>query len=159
MAEEICALAGDTKLETPEGALTVKSMAAKPVSIFTWEKGRARFRMARDIRLVAEQQPVLRITLADGASFRVGPAQVLYKKGMVEARAGELQSGDELVPTFHYPEGYQFRDDRQDGATATSIAAIRVAAVEPGGEADIYSLAINVSGCFFLSAGVLAKSL
>ena len=43
--------------------------------------------MMLDVRQVADQQPVLRITLDTGESFRVGPEQVLFKRGMIECRA------------------------------------------------------------------------
>ena len=44
MAE--CALAADTKVETPEGALTIKGLAGKVVAVFTRDAdGRVRFRL------------------------------------------------------------------------------------------------------------------
>ena len=90
MAE--CAVAADTKVETPEGGLTIKSLAGKAVAVFTRDgDGRVRFRMMLDIRKSAEQQPVLKITLENEMSFRVGPEQVLFKQGMVEARAAALK--------------------------------------------------------------------
>ena len=153
-----CAVAADTKVETPEGGLTIKSLAGKAVAVFTRDgDGRVRFRMMVDINKVAEQQPVLKIALENGLSFRVAPEQVLFKKGMVEARADALRVGDALVPAFHFPEGYRFRDDGS-GAERDSAASLRVTAVEPAGTADIYSFCVNKTGCFFLSAGVLGKA-
>lgn len=153
-----CALAADTKVETPEGALTIKSLAGKAVAVFTREPaGRVRFRMMLDIKKSGEQQAVLKITLESGMSFRVAPEQVLFKKGMIEVRAGELKAGDALVPAFHFPEGYRFRADA-GGEARESAAAWQVAAVEPGGTADTYTFAVNQTGCFFVSAGVLCKA-
>jgi hypothetical protein len=154
----VCAVAADTKVETPEGGLTVKSVAGKAVAVFTRDAdGRVRFRIMRDVRKVAEQQPVLKITLENGQSFRVGPEQVLFKKGMIECRADALRSGDELVPAFHFPEGYQFHEDGT-GTARESLGSWRVTAVEPGGAADIYVLGVNKTGCFFVTAGVLCKA-
>lgn len=153
-----CALAGDTKIETPEGALTVKSVAGKAVAVFTRDQnGRTRFRMIRDARKVADQQPVLKITMENGLSFRVGGAQLLYKRGMVEARADAIVVGDELEAAFHFPSGYRFRDDTR-GDERESSGAWRVAGVEPGGAADLYSFAVHKTERVFLSAGVLAKA-
>src|SRR5205814_2156907 len=130
------AVAADTKVETPEGALTIKGLAGKAVAVFTRDdNGRVRFRMMLDIRRSAEQQPVLKITLENGMSFRVGPEQVVFKKGMVETRAAALRVGDTLVPAFHYPEGYRFHEDGS-GVERESTASLRVTAVEPGGTAD-----------------------
>jgi len=153
-----CAVAGDTKVETPEGALTVKSLAAKPAAVFTRDQaGRIRFRMMLDITKSGEQQAVLKITLESEMSFRVAAEQVLFKKGMLEVQAGELQAGDALVPAFHFPDGYRFSVDGSS-ETRASAAAWRVAAVEPAGAADIYTFAVNQTGCFFVSAGVLCKA-
>jgi len=157
MADTECALAADTKVETPEGAMAIRTVAGKGVSVFTKEDGRVRFRMMLDVRKVAEQQPVLKITLENGAAFRVAPQQVVFKKGMVEARADALQVGDPLEPTFHYPEQYEFKDDTT-GVDQTSTEALLVARIEDGGTADLYTLGVNRTGCFFLTAGALCKA-
>jgi hypothetical protein len=158
MIEGHCGLAAETKVETPEGALTVRGLAGKNVSVFTREpEGRVRFRRMTDVRSIGADQPLLRVTLEGGASFRVAPCQVLYKKGMVEARADELKPGDELVPVFHYKEGYEYREDR-DGTTSTSSESIKVAAVVPGGNGEVFAFGVNQTGNFFLSAGVLCKA-
>jgi len=158
MGEPVCALAADTKVETPEGGLTVRSIAGKAVAVFTREPpGRVRFRMMQNVRKTAEQQPVLKITIENGQSFRVAPQQVLFKKGMIECRADGLQRGDALEPAFHYPPEYRFHADA-NGGEQRSDASWRVSGVEPGGTADIYTFAVNKTGSFFLSAGVLCKA-
>jgi hypothetical protein len=151
-------LAADTKVETPEGALAIRSIAGKAIAVFTREPaGRVRFRMMQNVRKVAEQQPVLKITLENCRSFRVTPEQVLFKKGVVESRADSLQVGDALEAAFTYPDGYAFADDH-DGSERTSGASVRITSIEAGGAADIYSLGVNHTGCFFLTAGVLCKA-
>jgi hypothetical protein len=157
MSEPVCGLAAETKVETPEGAMTIRSVAGKNVSVFTREEGRVRFRRMLDVRKVAEQQPVLELTLETGESFRVAPEQVLYKKGMIECRADQLRAGDELEPAFHYPELYEFKDD-SSGAMEVSGASLRVTAVGNGGVADVFTLSVNQTGCFFVSAGVLCRA-
>ena len=158
MSSEVCALAADTRVETPEGAMTIRSVAGKAIAVFTRDGGgRTRFRMMQDVRKLAEQQPVLTITLESGHAFRVAPQQVLYKAGMIECRADALQDGDALEPMFHYPAAYRYRDDVTASERA-SAASLTVARVEPGGSADLYGLRVNQTGCFFLSAGVLCKA-
>lgn len=157
LAETVCAVAADTKLETPEGSLTVKSLAAKPAPVFTIEDGRVRFRMLTDACLIAESAPVLGITLENGATFRVAPEQVLFRKGMEPAPASALRVDDELVPMFGYVEGYSYRDD-VSGEDAVSRASLRVTRVEPAGEAPLYAFRVRVSGCFFVAAGVLCQA-
>ncbi len=154
----VCALASDTKVETPEGAMTVKGVAGKAMSVFTREEnGRVRFRAMINARQVAEAQPVLKVTLEAGASFRVGADQVLFKRGMVEVRAADLQVGDDLEAAHHYPEGYEY-DDQKKNEKRVSTHAWRVGKVEPAGQADIYSMAVNKTGTFFLAAGILCKA-
>lgn len=158
MLTEPCALAGDAKVETPEGALPVRTLVGKNVSVFTREpSGRVRFRLMLDVRKLAEQQPVVKVTLETGVAFRVAPAQVLYKKGMVECQAATLHPGDELEPAFHYPEAYEYRDDLA-ATQRTSPRALRVTAVAADGVADLFTFAVNQTGCFFLTAGVLCKA-
>lgn len=152
-----CGLAAETKVETPEGAMTIRAAAGKAIAVFTRDaEGRVRFRLMENIHKTAEQQPVLRVTLENGQSFRVAPEQVLFKKGLVPCRADALEVGDALEPAFTYPVGYRFVDD--SGNERDSAASIRITTLETGGSADVYSLSVNQTGCFFLTAGVLCKA-
>ena len=81
--------------------------------------------MLGDPRVVGASAPVVRVTLANGASFRVGTEQIVFKKGMVECRAADLAPGDALVPAFTYLEGYEYRDDAS-ASTFTSAASLLV---------------------------------
>ena len=138
--------------------MTIRTVAGKAIAVFTREaNGRVRFRMMQNVRKISEQQPVLKVTLDNGQAFRIAPDQVLFKKGLVECRADALQLDDALEPAFTYPQGYAFKDDR-DGIERASGASLLVTKVEPGGTADIYSLGVNQTACFFLSAGVLCKA-
>jgi len=158
MSTGLCGLAAETKVETPEGAMAIRTVAGKSIAVFSRDRtGRVRFRMMQNVRKVGEQQPVLRLTLHNGQSFRVAPEQVLFKKGLVECRADALQMGDALEPAFTYPDGYQFKSD-DAGDERTSDASLRVTRIEAAGTADIYSLGVNQTGCFFLTAGVLCKA-
>ena len=153
----ICSIAADTKLETPEGPLTIKTVGASPTSVMTMLDDKTiRFALSSDVRKVADAQPVLRIVLENGRVMRVSPEQVLLKQGFVEARAGDVRAGDELLNAFSFPEGYAYRTDA--GETRTSNGAVTVTAVEPGGEADLYSLKVARSGRFVFSSGVVGKA-
>jgi hypothetical protein len=150
-------VAADTKLETPEGPLTVKTVGASPTSVMTrTDDGGVRFALSTEVRKVAEAQPVLRIALENGRALRVGPEQILLKHGPQEVRAADLRAGDELLNAFAFPAGYEYRTD--DGQTLTSNGTVKVTAVEPGGEADIYSLKVVRTGCFVFSSGVIGKA-
>lgn len=157
MTQGTCWIAGDTKLETPEGPLTVKSLAAKPAPVLTRESGRVRFRRLLVAELLSTAQPTVRISLEGGSSFRAGLDQVVVMADGGDKRASELSPGDLLSAAFTYPKGYGFRVEGE-ATEAVSEAGIRVESVEPGGDADLYRLVVNVSGCFFVAAGVLCRA-
>jgi len=152
-----CAIAADTKLETAEGPLTVKTVGASPTAVMTpIEAGQVRFAMTSDVRKAAEAQPVLRIALANGRALRVGPGQVLFGPGWQEVRADALRAGDELLNVFTFPAGYEYRTD--DGQTRVSNGTVAVASVELAGGADVYSLRVARTGRFVFSSGVVGKA-
>ena len=152
-----CAIAADTKLETPEGPLTVKTVGASPTSVMTrTDDGQVRFAMATAVRKVAETQPVIRIALDNGRVLRVGAEQTLLGANGDEIRAAALRVGDELLSAFAFPVGYEYHTD--DGQPRTSTGTVAVAAVEPAGEADLYSLQVPRTGRFVFSSGVIGTA-
>ncbi len=158
MTSNMAGLAADTKIETPEGAMTIRAAAGKAIAVFTREAdGHVRFRLMRNVRKTLEQQPVVKVTLENGRAFRVAAEQILFRRGMEECAAGELRPGDDLESVFHFPAGYRFSDDH-DGSMRESGHSLRVTAVEPGGSADLYALEVNQGRCFMLTAGVLCKA-
>lgn len=152
-----CAVAVDTKLETPEGPLTVRTVAKTPCSVMTrTDEGAIRFHMTKEARVLGEAQPTLRLTLDNGLSFRVGADQILFKDGMQEVRAADVRPHDQLMSAFAFPAGYEYRTD--DGEDRTSQGTIGVESVEPAEAADLYSFRVNRTGRFVFSAGVLGKA-
>ena len=152
-----CAVAADTKLETPEGPLTMRTIAKTPCSVMTrTEDGKTRFHMIVSPEQLEAPRPVVRVQLDNGHALRVGADQVLFGDGMREVRAGELKAGDQLVGVFAFPTGYVYRAD--DGTEQTSRATVTVQSVAPAGEADVFRFGVNVTGRFAFSAGVLGKA-
>jgi hypothetical protein len=152
-----CAVAADTKLETPEGPATIRALAGKPAPVLTrTDEGQVRFAALEDVRSLGEAQPVWRVRLETGYAFRVGGQQVLFRKGMAAVSASELRPGDELEPCFAYPEGYAYRTP--DGGQETSRGSVRVTAVEEAGTAEVFTFRVPLAGRFFFSAGVLGKA-
>jgi hypothetical protein len=151
------AIAADTKLETPEGPLTVKTVGISPTAVMTrTDDGAIRFAMTTDVRKVADGQPVLRIVLENGRALRVGPEQIFLGHDLQQLRAADLRPGNELLNAFAFPAGYEYRTD--DGQTRTSNGTVKVATIEPAGEVDLYSLRVTRTGCFVFSAGVIGKA-
>ena len=151
-----CALASDTKLETPEGPLTVKTVGNSPTPVMVRDEGINRFAMSRDVRILAAAQPVVRITLENGRSLRLGADQVLLGPSGSERRAGDLKAGDPLLNAFTFPIGYTYRTDA--GETRVSDGCVIVAAVADGGTADLYSLAVSAHTPLVLSCGLLGRA-
>jgi len=149
-----CGVAADTKVETPEGSMTIRVCAGKAIPVLSRNAESAvLFRMMQDVRKVADVHPVLRITLENGDSFRVAPEQVLFQADMRPVAASAIKPGTPLMPAFHYPPGYQFNTD--GGDERVSDRALKVVRIEPAGTAEVYALGVNQTGCFFLAAGVL----
>lgn len=149
-----CAVAADTKLETPEGPLTVKTVGNAPTPVMTrGDDGVVRFAMTSDVRVVAPAQPVLRIALANGRALRVGADQTLLGGDGTPRRAGDLRAGDALLNAFGFPVGYEYRTD--DGRSVVSDGCVAISAIGPGGEADLYALRVARSERFVFSAGVI----
>ena len=152
-----CAVAADTKLETPEGPLTIKTVGASPTSVMTrTDDGVVRFAMSSDVRKFADAQPVLRITLENGRALRVGASQVLLAHDLREVAAAALRPGDELLNAFAFPPGYEYRND--DGVTRVSNGGVAVLRVEAAGDADLYSLKVARTGRFVFSSGLIGKA-
>src|SRR4029453_6897161 len=151
MSNTACAVAADTKLETPEGPLTIKTVGASPTSVMTvTDDGTVGVALSTEVHKVADAQPVLRITLENGRALRVGAEQILLKEGRQEVRAADLRAGDELLNNFAFPAGHEFVT--ASGETRTSNGTVKIVSVEPGGEADLYSLKISRTGRFVFSA-------
>ena len=55
-----------------------------------------------------------------------------------------------------FPVGYEYRTD--DGQTRTSTGTVKVVTVEPGGDADLFSLKVDRTGRFVFSSGVIGKA-
>lgn len=150
-------IASDTKLETPEGPLTIKTVGNSPTAVMTRaDDGSIRFAMSTDVRKVGEAQPVLRIALENGRALRVAPDQILLREGLAETRAADLRAGDELLNAFAFPAGYEYLTDA--GEARVSNGTVRIKAIEPGGDADLYSLRIPRTGRFVFSSGVIGKA-
>lgn len=152
-----CGVAADTKVETPEGSMTVRACAGKAIPVLTRNaENQILFRMMREVRKVADAHPVLAVTLESGESFRVAPEQILFSADMQPIPASQLKEGAALMPAFHFPAGYQYRTD--GGEERVSDHALKITRIQPGGTAEIYALGVNQTACFFLAAGVLCEA-
>jgi hypothetical protein len=152
-----CGLAADTKVETPEGSMAIRTCAGKSIPVLSRNAaGEILFRMMREVRKVADAHPVLKVTLVNGESFRVAPEQIIFLADSIPLPAARLTAGMHLFPAFHYPRGYEFQAD--DGQTQTSDRSQKVARVEAGSAAEVYALGVNETACFFLAAGILCSA-
>lgn len=153
----VCGLAADTLVETPEGPMEIRKVAGKEIPVCTRaSEGRVRFRLMRNVRAIAAAAPVVQVRLDNGLSFRAVPSQEVYLANLERIALVDLRPGVALYPAFHYPRGYRYRTDA--GREEESLAAWRVEAVEPSGEAEVFALRVVPEHCFFVTAGVLCAS-
>lgn len=152
-----CALAADTKLETPEGPLTVRTVGNAPTPVMICgADGEHAFAMTSDVRVIGTAQPVLRIVLDNGRALRLGAEQLLWGPDGRTRRAGDLREGDALLSAFAFPVGYNYRTDA--GELRVSDGCVAVASIADGGRADLYTLRLNRPGRFVFSCGLLGLS-
>jgi|GEM_PF-1692565 hypothetical protein len=153
----LCGLAAETQVETPDGPMEIRKVAGKEIPVFSRDaNGRVRFRMMRQVRCMGASEPVLRVSLENGWSFRAVPRQGVFLAEGTIVTLAELAPGVLLYPAFHYPKGYRFRTD--GGEERESAHGWRVESIEAGGDAEVFSLHVPPERCFFLSAGVLCCS-
>ncbi len=147
------AIAATTKLETPEGPITAKTVLGSPTSVMTrTDDGAIRFAMTTPGEMTPAQ-PVLKVSLENGKSFVVGRTQLVLRRGMEPVAAADLRPGDRLEAVFVFPAGYIYKTAA--GAEVESDGMIGVVAVEPSGEADVYAMKVVRTGRFAFSAGAL----
>lgn len=152
-----CALAADTKLETPQGPMTAKTVAAAPTPVMVRDAdGINRFAMSHAGQLVAAAQPVVRLTFETGRVLRIGPDQLLLGPAAEPRRAGDVRPGDALLAAFTFPAGYAYVTDA--GEAVVSDGCVRVTRVEDGGTADLYTVRLERPARLVLSSGVIGEA-
>lgn len=138
--------------------MTLRSVVGKTIPVFSRDpNGRTRFRPMHDVQMICTAQPVVRVLLDNGFSFRASGAQLVFTRDMQLVPLAELAPGTVLASAFHYPAGYRYRVDAT-GTEAVSAGGWRVVRVEAGGKADLFSVRVPPHDCFFLTAGILCKS-
>lgn len=150
-------LSGDSLVETVDGPVAMAKLAGKSVPVLTrLPDGQIGFRLMRDVACTTAGAPVLRVVLDNGQSIVVEPGHQVYRKGMAATPAGTLAPGDLVETSFHFPEGYELT--RTDGTKERSAGAVRVAAVEDAGTADVFGGVVHETRCYFATAGVLCRA-
>lgn len=150
-------LSGDSLIETVDGPVAIGGLVGKSTVVMTrLPNGKIGFRMLTKIALTAAGVPVVRVVFDNGQSVVVDHGHVFYARGEVERPVTELEPGETLDSSSHFPEGYPLR--RSDGTIEPSAGGVRVASVEPAGTADVFGGLVNETGRYFLTAGVLCKA-
>jgi hypothetical protein len=149
-------LAGDALIEAIDGPTVVGSLEGKSMPILTrLPNGKLGFRIMGKFAKSASPEGILRITLENGQSIRVGGEQVFFRKGLAEVRAAALAAGDALEPSWDYRDAYHPPDLP---ARRPADGTIRVVSVVPDGEAETFSAPIRETGKFFATCGALLKA-
>jgi hypothetical protein len=150
-------LAGDSLIETVDGPLAIASLVGKSMPVLTRLPGpRLGFRLMTKIACTANGVAVVRVTFDNGLHVVVDRGHVFYARDLVERPTAELQPGELLDTSFHFPPDYEFR--REDGTTEASAGSVRVRSIEDAGTADVFTGLVNESGCYFATAGALCKA-
>jgi hypothetical protein len=90
----VASLAGDAQVEAIDGPNSVGALEGKSMPILTrLPNGKIGFRMMGKFAKSAAPAPIVKVTLENGESVRVGRDQIFFKAGMVETPASELKAG------------------------------------------------------------------
>ena len=150
-------MSGDSLIETVDGPVAIGGLVGKSTVVMTrLPSGTLGFRMFSKIALTAAGVPVLRVVFDNGHAIVVDHGHVFYARGEVERPVTELEPGETLDSSSHFPEGYLLT--RMDGTSEPSAGGVRVASVEPAGTADVFGGIVNETGRYFVTAGVLCKA-
>ena len=151
------AIGADALIETVEGPLAIAGLVGKSMPVLTrLLDGRIGFRLMTEIRQLASGVAVVRVVFDNDQAMVVARAHVFLGPAMAERTAAALAPGEALDTSYHFPPGYVFR--RTDGSEETSIGAVRVAAVEDAGTADVFGGVVRETHCYFATAGVLCRA-
>src|ERR1051326_4438803 len=149
----MASLTADALVEPIDGPTPVGTLEGKAVPILTrLPSGALGFRIMGKFAKGAAPAAIVRVTFENGQSVRVGADQVFFKKGMEEVAAKDLAAGDAIEPSWDYRDGYCPPDLPERRA---ADGTLRVAAVTPDGEAEIFNAPIRETGRFFLTCGAL----
>ena len=155
-------LAGTTLVETIDGPMEIIKLVGKVMPVTTrLSDGKLGFRMMINIREIEADAPLVRLENQDGQSLVVGAEHVLVTADGREVRAGDLEVGAELEPSWSYPAGYAVPDapeyaDHIRGQEFSS--AVRVTAVEEAGRGAVYGATVKQTAAYFLTFGAKSRA-
>jgi hypothetical protein len=149
-------LAADALIEAIDGPAVVGSLEGKSMPILTrLSNGKLGFRIMGKFAKSPAPTGILRVTLENGQSIRVGAEQMFFRHGLAEIRAAELAVGDTLEPSWDYRDAYSPPDLP---GRRPADGTIRVVSIVADGEAETFSAPIRETGRFFATCGVLLKA-
>jgi hypothetical protein len=149
-------LTADGLIETVDGPIAIATLVGKSMPVLTrLPNGRVGFRLMTKVACTATGVAIVRVTFENGHAITVDTGHVFYAPNKVERPVTELEPGEMLDTSFHFPVGYEYR--RAAGSTAISDGGTHVTAIEPAGNADVFGGIVNETHSYFLTAGVLCK--
>ncbi len=156
-------LAGDTKVELVNGEhktiaeLVEMTRHGVRSEIFTLDAFRnVRIKPIRAPRLVRRNDPVVKVTLANGQSITCTPDHRFMLRNGTYREAGALKPLDKLMPFARtaIPE----RLHRTGAFPIPASLNLLVTSVEPAGKADVYDLTVDITQNFALAAGIFVHN-
>gem|GEM_PF-24983 len=155
--------AGETKVELVNGEhksfVELVDMVRHGVraEVFTLDAHRnVRIKPLRAPRLVRRNDPVVKVTLANGQEIACTPDHRFMMRDGSYREAGKLKAKDQLMPFARtaIPE----RLHRTGAFPVPAGLSAAVISVEPAGTADVYDLTVDVTQNFALAAGIFVHN-
>jgi hypothetical protein len=155
-------LSAGALVETIDGPVQIVELVGKVMPIFTkLVGGILGFRMMREIRMLAEDAPLLLLTNTDGQTVRVGSDHVFIRSDGQEARAEALRPGDVLETGWTYPQGYVVPDAPEYDPLLRGkpfAPGVVIESIAPAGRGEVFGFSVNETKRYFLTFGALCRA-
>jgi hypothetical protein len=154
-------LAEDALVETIDGPVEIVKLVGKVMPVLTrFQDGALGFRMMREIRQL-DDGDLIELVNSDQQRVRLGVEHVLIRADGSEVRAGDVQPGEHLAPSWTYKAGYVPPDAAEYAADARGKPwpqAIFVSSAAPAGRGNLFGFSVNETKRYFLTFGALSRA-
>lgn len=155
-------LAENSLVETIDGPMEIIKLVGKVMPVTTrLADGKLGFRMMINIREVEADAPLVKLENQDGQALVIGADHVFVTADGREVRAGDLEVGAELEPSWSYPAGYAVPDapEYAEHIRGQDFAnPVRITAVDDAGRGPVFGATVKQTAAYFLTFGAKSRA-
>jgi hypothetical protein len=149
-------------VESIDGPAEIDKLVGKGTPVLTrLPDGALGFRMMTQVREIAPDAALVRLTNQEGQSICVGTEHLFVRANGTDVRANDLRPGDLLAPSWSYPPGYVLPEAEEYSAEARGrpwAPPIIVCSIEPAGRGPVFGGSVRETKSYFLTFGALSRA-